>query len=88
MSDTLKQKTLELLQQALNANRALKEKCQRMQKAIQKENLEKVFWQRKCRYYAPNRMQEHYAELDEALKVANLHVAPPKETDKNTENEE
>lgn len=39
-------------------------KLQNMHNALLKEKFEKTFWQRKVKYYAPNRMQEHFAELE------------------------
>jgi hypothetical protein len=49
-------------------------KLERVQKAVRKENFEKVFWQRKCKFYAPNYMEQHYAELDQELKKAGLYI--------------
>lgn len=58
----------------LNGYPALQKKAENMRKAMLKAQFERTFWHRKCRYYAPNKMEEHYAELDEELKKAGLYV--------------
>lgn len=54
--------------------KSLARKIENIQKAYRKVEFEKIFWQRKCKYYAPNRIDEHYLELDEALKKEGLYV--------------
>jgi len=63
-------KVLELL----NQYPVLEKKYENMQKAMLKNDFEKVFWQRKCKLYIPNRMEGHYKELDEELKKAGLFI--------------
>jgi hypothetical protein len=55
-------------------------KLKNIQHAIRKETFEKIFWQRKCKFYAPNRMDAHYQELDEELKKADLYLTPNSQT--------
>jgi len=72
-------KAVEILQSILHDERnmldndLLKEKYQNIQKAMKKCEFEKTFWQRKCKLYVPNRMEQHYMELNEELKKAGLY---------------
>lgn len=58
--------------EALRRYASLERKVRNIQEAMRKEEFEKVFWQRKCKIYAPNRIEQHYNELDEALREAGL----------------
>lgn len=61
------------------SRRALERKLENLHRAVLKVSLEKTFWQRKCKYYAPNRMNDHYKELDNELKKEGLYTHPSSE---------
>lgn len=39
-----------------------------LRKELIRSEFEKTFWSRKVRYYAPNKIDEHYRELDQEWK--------------------
>jgi len=67
-------KVLSQVVEILQAYPKLEKKCENMRKSMLKNEFEKTFWQRKCKYYAPNKMEEHYKELDEELIKAGLMI--------------
>jgi hypothetical protein len=64
-------KVVELLRKAESADN--NGKVKKVQHALNKENFEKKFWHLKCKLYAPNRMEQHYQELNEKLQEAGFY---------------
>lgn len=65
---------------------ALEKKISEMHFNNAKISLELLFWKKQTRFYAPNRMDQHYRELDEQLKDAGLFTGR-KESTKKDDNE-
>lgn len=61
---------IEKVHRALKTIQALQEKIKMQAHALRRETFQKVYWQRKVKYYAPNKISEHYTELDALIKEA------------------